>query len=39
MTNKENQNVVWKTYPEFPFIEASQFGEIRTIDRTMTDKS
>lgn len=24
---------VWKTYPEFPFIEANQFGEVRTKDR------
>lgn len=29
---------VWKTYPEYPFIEASRFGEIRTIDRYVTDK-
>lgn len=31
MTNTEQP--VWKTYSEFPFIEANQFGEIRTIDR------
>lgn len=36
MTNKENQNAVWKTYPEFPFIQANQFGEVRTVDRTVT---
>lgn len=27
---------IWKTYPEFPFIEANQFGEIRTVDRYVT---
>lgn len=31
MTYKEE--VVWKTYPEFPFIEVSQFGDVRTKDR------
>lgn len=33
---KEKEQVTWKTYPEFPFIEANQFGEIRTKDRTVT---
>lgn len=32
MTNTKEQSVVWKQYPEIPFIEANQFGEIRTID-------
>lgn len=35
--NKEN--VVWKTCPEYPFIEANQFGEIRTIDRDVIYKN
>lgn len=35
--NKEN--VVWKTYPEYPFTQANQFGEIRTIDRVVTRKN
>lgn len=38
MTNTKEQTV-WKTYPEYPFIQANQFGEIRTIDRTITDKN
>ena len=33
------QKTVWKTYPEFPFIQANQFGEVRTIDRTITGKN
>ena len=32
MTNTENKNVVWKTYPDYPFVQANQFGEVRTID-------
>lgn len=31
MTNTEQ--AIWKPYPEIPFIEANQFGEIRTKDR------
>lgn len=31
MLNKDRE--VWKTYPEFPFIEASNLGRIRTKDR------
>lgn len=27
------EKAVWKTYPEFPFIEVSQFGDVRTKDR------
>lgn len=33
------QDVIWKKYPEYPFIEANQFGEIRTIDRYVPVKS
>lgn len=39
MIDKETEEVVWKVYPEFPFIEANQFGEIRTIDRWVTCKN
>lgn len=35
MTNTE-QKAVWKPYPDYPFIEANQFGEIRTKDRVVT---
>ena len=38
MTNNK-ENVVWKTYPEYPFIEANQFGEIRITDRVVTCKN
>ena len=27
---------IWKTYPEFPFIEASNLGRIRKVDRIIT---
>lgn len=36
MINTERS--IWKTYPEFPFIEANQFGEVRTKDRTVIGK-
>ena len=39
MTGKETEEAVWRPYPEFPFIEANQFGEIRTIDRWVTCKN
>lgn len=31
MSNKEEE--IWKVYPKFPFIEASNLGRVRTIDR------
>ena len=37
MFNKER--TIWKTYPEIPFIEANQFGEIRTKDHYVPSKS
>lgn len=37
MINTEEQ-AVWKIYPEIPFIEANQFGEIRTKDRYVKTK-
>lgn len=36
MANTEQ--AVWKPYPEYPFVEANQFGEIRTKDRTVIGK-
>lgn len=34
-----DEEEIWKVYPEFPFIEANQFGEIRIKDRIVTDKN
>lgn len=36
---KEEEEEIWRTYPDYPFVEANQFGEIRTKDRTVTDKN
>lgn len=30
---------IWLPYPEYPFIEANQFGEVRTKDRVVTDRN
>ena len=30
---------IWRTYPEFDFIEVSNLGNVRTKDRYMTDKN
>ena len=38
MLDKEMEEAIWKTYPEFPFIEANQFGEIRRVDRIVEYK-
>lgn len=34
----KRKKAVWKTYPDYPFIQANQFGEIRTIDRYVKAK-
>lgn len=34
MSNEEQE--VWKTYPEFDFIEVSNLGNVRTKDRIVT---
>lgn len=34
----ESEEAVWRPYPEYPFIEANQFGEVRIKDRVVTDK-
>lgn len=33
--NHTEENVIWKTYPDYSFLQANQFGEIRTIDRVI----
>ena len=37
MFNKER--TIWKPYPDYPFIEANQYGEIRIKDRVVTYKN
>lgn len=39
MVYKEKEQVIWKPYPDYPFIEANQFGEIRTLDRYVPSKN
>lgn len=39
MTNIKNQTIIWKPYPEYPFVEANQFGEIRAKDRYIKTKN
>lgn len=33
----KNENEIWKTYPEFDFIQASNLGRVRTVDRVVTN--
>lgn len=33
MLQTTDEYVIWRTYPKYPFIEANQFGEVRTKDR------
>ena len=35
MVNTEQQEI-WKPYPKYPWIEASNLGRVRTIDRVIT---
>lgn len=35
MDNETKDQNIWKTYPEFDFIEVNKIGEVRTIDRTV----
>lgn len=37
MTDTEEQ-AIWKPYPDYPFIEANQFGEVRAVDRVVMRK-
>lgn len=36
MVDKAEEKEIWKTYPEFPFIEASNLGRVRIKDRVTT---
>lgn len=38
MTNETREQVVWKPYPECPFVEANQFGDVRIKDRYVKTK-
>lgn len=35
----EEEKEVWKTYPDYPFVEASNLGRVRTKDRTVIRKN
>lgn len=39
MVDTEKEQEIWKTYPEYDFVEVSNLGRIRTKDRTITDKN
>lgn len=39
MSNEVKEEAVWKTYPSIDFLQANQFGEIRTIDHYVTYKN
>lgn len=40
MNNEQiKQAVIWKSYPEYPFVKVNQFGEVRTVDRVVIGKS
>lgn len=36
---KTKEQAIWKQYPEYPFIEVNQFGEVRTRDRYVPSKN
>lgn len=36
MLQTTDEDVIWRTYPDYPFIEVNQFGEVRTKDRIVT---
>ena len=36
MANTE-QEEVWKPYPEYPFLQVSNLGRVKTVDRVVTD--
>lgn len=38
MTNKDKDQIIWKTYPEYQFLKVNQFGEIRTKNRIVTGR-
>lgn len=39
MSNESNEQEIWKTYPKYPWIEASNLGRIRTVDHWVTCKN
>lgn len=39
MVDIEKEQEIWKIYPDYPFIEVNQFGEVRTKDRIATDRN
>ncbi len=39
MSNESNEQEIWKTYPKYPWIEASNLGRVRTIDHWVTCKN
>lgn len=38
MTNIKEEQTIWREYPEYQFIEANQFGQVRIKDRVATRK-
>lgn len=32
------QDVIWKTYPDYPFLQVNQFGEVRSKDKEVVGK-
>lgn len=38
MADIEKEQTLWRQYPDYPFVEANQFGQIRTTDRTVVGK-
>ncbi|AZA17334.1 MAG: hypothetical protein HOU59_gp56 (endogenous virus) [Lactobacillus phage ViSo-2018a] len=39
MIDIEKEQEIWKTYPDYPFIEVSNLGRVRTVDRIATDRN
>lgn len=35
----DEEEAIWKSHPDYPFLQANQFGEVRTIDRVATDRN
>lgn len=38
MVNETKEKEIWKQYPKYPWIKASNLGRVRTKNRTITDK-
>ena len=39
MTNETREEEVWKIFPDYPFIEVSNLGRVRTKDRYVPSKN